>query len=596
MAFSLRHLKIRHQILLVTLPPLFVLLCAVGLFFYAYWMAISTQQAASRSQQSIARGETLLRNLTEMFLSARDFAFTGRPEMAGDYQAALAEVHYDLTVLRDLEAENPPEVIGVDAIGAEIERLNREWALPLIEQVKRGQRPEISTAMPDGEKRMESVRAKVLKLLSENRAENMAVVDEARQTLGRMLTMGVSLAILLGAGLLLVTRLVTRVIAEPVLQLIKASEQVSRGEFNPALPPAVDNEFGVLSRSFAHMTDVVRREREEIAALNKFSEAVTQCTSEREVYDLLLHWLRERFKPRQVIIFKLNSQENFLEAVESLLQLPEDRRTWPVIEEPHKCKAVRTGRYFRVNDVTSEPLCPSHFALPGEGSYYCGPLIAGGIIIGAVRLEGLKDFWTPERERLLESYLSGAASALSNLRLLATMTEQANVDVLTGLYNRRFLEDYARKLLAMARRREQPVGVIMMDLDHFKSFNDIHGHEIGDRVLRQFAKTITTSMRETNLASRYGGEEFVLLLPDAGPKACLLVAERIRMATQRMVIATSSDRTLPQVTVSLGIAVFPEHGQTFEEVLQASDKALYESKHAGRNRATLYAPLEEPAG
>ncbi len=596
MVFSLRHLKIRHQILLVTLPPLFVLLCAVGLFFYAYWMAINTQEATSRSQQSVTRGETLLRNLTEMFMSARDFALTGRPEMAGDYQAALAEVRYDLTAMRDLEAENPPEVIEVDAIGAEIARLNSEWAQPLLEQVKRGQRPEVSTVIPDGEKRMESVRNKVLKFISENRAENMTAVDQARQTLGRMLTMGVSLAILLGAGLLLVTRLVTRVIAEPVLQLIKASEQVSRGEFNPALPPAADNEFGVLSRSFAHMTDVVRREREEIAALNKFSEAVTQCTSEREVYDLLLHWLRERFKPRQVIIFKLNSQENFLEAVESLVQLPEDRRTWPVIEEPHKCKAVRTGRYFRVNDVTAEPLCPSHFALPGEGSYYCGPLIAGGIIIGAVRLEGLKDFWTPERERLLESYLSGAASALSNLRLLATMTEQANVDVLTGLYNRRFLEDYARKLLAMARRREQPVGVIMMDLDHFKSFNDIHGHEVGDRVLRQFAKTITTSMRETNLASRYGGEEFVLLLPDAGPKACLLVAERIRLATQRMVIAGSAERALSQVTVSLGIAVFPEHGQTFEEVLQASDKALYESKHAGRNRATLYAPLEEPAG
>ncbi|MBZ5561189.1 MAG: diguanylate cyclase [Acidobacteriia bacterium] len=595
MAVSLRHLKIRHQILVVTLPPLFVLLCAVGLFFYAYWMAIATQQAASRAEQSLARGESLLRNLTEMFTSARDFALTGRPEMAADYQGALSEVQYNLKVLRSLEAETPPQVIEVDEIRAEIERLNNNWAKPLVDQVKRGQRPDISAVLPEGENIMASARSKVLRLISEDRAENMTTVDEARRTMGRMLMLGVTLAVLLGAGLLLVTRMVTRMIGEPVLQLISASEQVSRGEFNPALPPAVDNEFGVLSRSFAHMTNVVRREREEIAALNKYSEAVTQCTSEREVHDLLMHWLRERFKPRQVIIFKLNPQENFLEVVESLVQLPEDRRAWPVIEEPHKCKAVRTGRYFRVNDVTAEPPCPSHFALPGEGSYYCGPLIAGGIIIGAVRLEGLKDFWTPERERLLESYLSGAASALSNLRLLATMTEQANVDVLTGLYNRRFLEDYARKLLAMARRREQPVGVIMMDLDHFKTFNDIHGHEVGDRVLRQFAKTITTSMRETNLASRYGGEEFVLLLPDAGPKACLLVAERIRLAALHMVVPSVAERPLPQVTVSLGIAVFPEHGQTFEEVLQASDKALYESKRGGRNRATLYLPLEEPA-
>jgi diguanylate cyclase (GGDEF)-like protein len=222
-------------------------------------------------------------------------------------------------------------------------------------------------------------------------------------------------------------------------------------------------------------------------------------------------------------------------------------------------------------------------------------LIAGGMNIGAVRLEGAKGFWTPERERLLESYLSGAASALSNLRLLDSMKQQANVDVITGLYNRRFLEDYARKLLAMARRRKQPVSVIMMDLDHFKTFNDIYGHELGDRILRQFAKTVTEAMRETNLAARFGGEEFVVLLPDTGPKACLLVAERVRRAVMRMVVPSGTDKPLPQLTVSLGIAVFPEHGQSLEEILLASDKALYESKKSGRNRATLYIPEAQPA-
>ena len=191
------------------------------------------------------------------------------------------------------------------------------------------------------------------------------------------------------------------------------------------------------------------------------------------------------------------------------------------------------GRPFRVNDVSIEPLCPANFVPPASGSYFCGPLIAGGIIIGAVRLEGLKDYWTPERVSLLEGYLSGAAAALSNLRLLQTMKQQANVDELTGIYNRRFLEDYARKLLAMASRKSTSVSLIMMDLDHFKSFNDLHGHEIGDRILRHFAKTISLTMRETNLAARFGGEEFVVLLPDTNAKACMLVAERIRRAVHR---------------------------------------------------------------
>jgi diguanylate cyclase (GGDEF)-like protein len=197
---------------------------------------------------------------------------------------------------------------------------------------------------------------------------------------------------------------------------------------------------------------------------------------------------------------------------------------------------------------------------------------------------------------LLESYLSGAASALSNLRLLDRMKQQANIDMLTGLYNRRFLEDYTRKLFAIARRRAQPVGLIMLDLDHFKSFNDIYGHEIGDRILRHFARTVTSCMRETNLAARYGGEEFVVILPDTGAQACALVAERIRKAVMTMVVPSNTEKPLPQLTVSIGVVAFPEHGQTLEEVIQASDKALYESKRSGRNRVTVAVAPEAAAG
>ena len=147
----------------------------------------------------------------------------------------------------------------------------------------------------------------------------------------------------------------------------------------------------------------------------------------------------------------------------------------------------------------------------------------------------------------------------------------------------------------MARRKSQPLGVIMMDLDHFKEFNDVYGHETGDRILKHFAKTASHAIREANLAARYGGEEFVVILPETDAQSCLKVAERIRLAVERSVIPSGSEKPLPPLTVSLGIAIYPEHGQGLEEVLQAADKALYESKRAGRNRATLYVPQEEPA-
>ena len=595
MAFSIRNLKIRQQILLVTIPPMLVLLCAVALLFYSYWMALHANRGTRRSLESIAQGEELLRHVTEMHMGVRGYIFTQQASLLAPYEQAAAAIPAEVANLRDLESDSPSQVAEVDAIQNALTRWQADFANRTISRINRGTPVEVPPLLAEGEKRLTPVHQMLAKLLEEDHAENIAGLRDEEQQMRRMLVVALGVAFLVGVIVLLVTREVAGLLVQPVRQLIEASERVSRGDFRVSLPAPADNEFGILSLSFSHMTLALRQEREEMAALNRYSEAVTQCTSEGEICDHVLFAIRERFHPRQVIIFKLNPEENLLEAVATLLPLPEELHDWPVIAEPHNCKAVRTGRHFRVNDVSVEPPCPSKFVIPGEGSYYCGPLIAGGVIIGAVRVEGLKDYWTPERESLLESYLSGAASALSNLRLLETTKQQANVDELTGLYNRRFLEEYARKLLAMARRKGQPLGIIMMDLDHFKEFNDVYGHEVGDRILRHFAKTATQAMREANLAARYGGEEFVVILPETDAQGCLRLAERIRLAVERMVVPSGTEKPLPQVTVSLGIAVYPDHGQSLEELLQASDKALYESKRAGRNRSTVYVPQEEPA-
>jgi diguanylate cyclase (GGDEF)-like protein len=595
MAFTIRNLKIRDQILLVTLPPLFVLLCAVALFFYAYWSAVNTERTAMRSKECAVRGESFLRHTTEASMAVRGYVYTHRQDLLASYDKDVKEAQADLSALSDLDASDPGQLQEVIRIRAEFDELQKQWAVPAIEKVRRGENFDNAATLSESQERLAVIRSQVLKLRSEDEGQSVNEMMAAERVIRHMLVVGLSLAVLLAGILVFLTGVVTRLIVAPVLQLIRASEQVGRGDFAPILPPVVSNEFGVLSRSFSHMTSALRREREEIAALNRFSEAVTQCTSEIEVYELLLHSLKERFQPGQVIIFKLHSTENYLEAAATLVPLPKEVSAWPVIEEPHNCKAVRTGRPFVVNDVQLEPLCPSKFVLPSEGSYYCGPLIAGGINIGSVRVEAAKDLWTPDRQRLLESYMSGAASALSNLRLLDRMKQQANIDMLTGLYNRRFLEDYTRKLFAIARRRAQPVGLIMLDLDHFKGFNDIYGHEIGDRILRHFAKTMTNCMRETNLAARYGGEEFVVILPDTGSQACAQVAERIRKAVMTMIVPSNTEKPLPQLTVSIGVVAFPEHGQTLEEVIQASDKALYESKRSGRNRVTVATTPEAAA-
>ena len=594
MAFSIRNLKIRDQILLVTLPPLFVLLSAVALFAYAYWTAIYTEHSANETKESVIRGESFLHNNTDATTALRKYIFTRKADALAEYEKAMAAGQSDLITLRALESSNSAELQTVLQIQAGFDNFQRQWAFPLIARARKGEKIEIAETLADGQDRMATIRTQILNLQVQDEKGNTSAIVASEKLIRRMLVVGVCVAVILAGVGVLVTLLVTRQIVMPLRQLIRAAEQVARGDFSPALPPAANNEFGVLSRSFSQMTIALQREREEIASLNRFSESVTQSTSEVEVYDLLLHALKERFQPRQVVILQLKHSESYLEVAASLVPLPENVAKWPVIEERNSCKAVRSGRPFVVNDVRNEPLCPSKFILPSEGSYYCGPLIAGGIIIGAVRMDTAKGLWTPERQHLVESYLNGAAASLSNLRLLEGMKQQANKDALTGLYNRRFLEDYARKLFAIAGRREQPVGVMMLDLDNFKDFNDVYGHEMGDHILRQFAKTILASMRETNLAARYGGEEFTIILPDTDTKSCLLVAERIRHAVSAIVVPSRTDQPTPHLTVSIGVAAFPTNGRTLEDVIHASDKALYESKHRGRNCVTA-APLSETA-
>ena len=593
MAFSISNLKIRQQILLVTLPPLFVLLCSVALLFYAYWLALHTSRGTVRSLESVATGQDVLRTVVEIHMGVRGYLLYKDRAMLASHGDLSDQLLTNLSRLRDLESSDLHQLKDIDDIQAAVTRWKTEWINPTIRDIERGAPRDLARVKDEGSRRLAAVRKPLLELIEADRAENQAIMRDTAQVMKRMLIMALVVAALVALIVFLVTREVAELLEQPVRQLIEASERVSRGDFKLILPPQTSNEFGVLSQSFSHMTAALRQEREELASLNRFSEVVTQCTSEGEIYEHILYSLRDRFHPRQVIIFKLNSEENFLEAAATLVPLPAEMQDWPVIPEPHNCKAVRMGRRFRVNDVMAEPLCPSRFVPPSEGSYYCGPLIAGGVIIGAVRVEGPKGLWTPEREALLESYLSGAATALSNLRLLESTKEQANVDELTGLYNRRFLEEYARKLIAMARRKEQPLGVIMMDLDHFKEFNDVYGHETGDRILRHFARTATRAIRETNLSARYGGEEFVVMLPETGQQSCMFVAERIRQAVERMTIPSGTEKPLPQVTVSLGIAIYPDHGQTLEDILQAADRALYESKRVGRNRTTLYIPQEE---
>jgi diguanylate cyclase (GGDEF)-like protein len=175
--------------------------------------------------------------------------------------------------------------------------------------------------------------------------------------------------------------------------------------------------------------------------------------------------------------------------------------------------------------------------------------------------------------------------ALSNLKLHETLRSQSIRDPLTNLFNRRFMEESLELELRRAARNQRPLGVIMLDLDRFKHFNDTFGHEAGDTLLRELGVLLQTNIRAEDIACRYGGEEFTLILPEGSSEVIRQRAEALREAIKNLEVLHRG-KPIGRITASLGVAIFPEHGRSGLDLLHAADAALYQSKDAGGDHVT----------
>jgi diguanylate cyclase (GGDEF)-like protein len=185
------------------------------------------------------------------------------------------------------------------------------------------------------------------------------------------------------------------------------------------------------------------------------------------------------------------------------------------------------------------------------------------------------------------------AMALSNLKLHETLRSQSIRDPLTNLFNRRFMEESLELELRRAARNQRPLGVIMLDLDSFKSFNDNYGHAAGDTLLKELGTLLQTNIRAEDIACRYGGEEFTLILPEGNLEITRQRAETLREAIKNMEVQHRG-QILYSVSASMGVAIFPDHGKAGDVLLRAADAALYESKGSGGNRVSTAIPQRGP--
>ncbi|HEX2650124.1 MAG TPA: diguanylate cyclase [Burkholderiales bacterium] len=326
--------------------------------------------------------------------------------------------------------------------------------------------------------------------------------------------------------------------------------------------------------------------------LGRLADLMQMCKSVQESRAIVAQHAEELFPGTSGSLYLLNSGSDLFESAASWGEsaLAGD----PVIGR-EDCWALRRGQIHLVHDARSKLVCP-HLIVPPAGPSVCAPIQANGDLLGLLHMQlGPEEAVLPAavRARRLETQQVWAltvceqiAFALANLRLRESLSAQAVRDSLTGLYNRRYLEQALEREVLRAARNGRPVGVIMMDLDRFKDFNDTWGHEAGDVLLRTLGDYLVRRVRAEDIACRYGGEEFVVILPEASPAMALARAQELWKGVQDLQVNFHGE-LLRGVSASVGVAAFPGNGRTAQALISAADAAMYAAKRHGRDRVEM---------
>jgi len=258
--------------------------------------------------------------------------------------------------------------------------------------------------------------------------------------------------------------------------------------------------------------------------------------------------------------------------------------------EVQACCGLRTGRP-RWRKVGESELHCTHFGGTPPENYLCIPLSALGETLGvafvSVPNKAVAEL-AAARLPLLYEMVELAAMAIAGLNLRARLENQSIRDRLTGLFNRHFLEIALEREIQRSTRNGASMAVLMLDVDHFKSFNDRFGHEAGDLILRELAECLRSTVRSEDVVCRYGGEEFVLLLPEITLELALEAAERLRNRVEELRL-TYRGETLQQISISVGVSIFPQASRDSGELLRMADVAMYHAKKSGRNQVKMFA-------
>lgn len=560
------------------------------------------------SSQVLRSANRVVSTLREAESGQRGFILTQNPEFAESVERALGSARREAATLARLTADNPTQ----NTRARQIETLVGE-RIAILQASARltgngsfvAARDSVATGR--GLMLMQLVDGKIGDLVLDERdlaATRMDKVERLLRVILWLAAVGTPLTLLF---LVMMARSLIRRIRQPAGAMIEVMGQLGAGERKARITGDMgSSEFSQLAQGYNAMADELElaladqvKAHDNLEAANDALSHNAQTLRERgEVIEILggmahrmqaartdeeLAAIIRVFVPRVLphipgALYVHNNSRNLLVAT----------ATWGGLElaqgnfAPEECWALRRGQSHFVDEPGSDIVCP-HVGSQTD-HYHCEPLLAGGEVIGVLYLKGTID--TENRFRL--AVLSeNIASALVNHRLQRGLREQTIRDPLTGLFNRRYLEETLSLEIARASRSGAPLSLVMCDVDHFKRFNDEFGHDAGDQVLQTVAAELRRRFRDGDVVCRFGGEEFVIIAPATDATVLQARVEEVREAIS-LVTVRQGGRMLGSVTMSFGVATWSD-GMDREGAMlvKTADAALYAAKRNGRNRVVV---------
>lgn len=367
-----------------------------------------------------------------------------------------------------------------------------------------------------------------------------------------------------------------------------------RRQAEEALQRSLSENQQATSRLTAIVAELERR-AQEATLLNKMGDMLQTCNSPEEVYAVVERIAPQLF-PHEAGTLAIQNENRTLVEVVAQWGQPDLREE---VFSTEMCWALRRGQMHIEENSQGRPLCRRMLTRPSL-NYLCVPLMAHGESLGILHVQSdpaqngkngqrgeSAPLLTESRQQLTINIAERVALSLSNIRLRDSLQRQAIHDPLTGLFNRRYMNEALDHEIRRARRRRQPLSIIMLDIDHFKNYNDTYGHQAGDLLLQEMALFLQSNVRAEDIICRYGGEEFTVILPGATLEDAIRRSEQIWEGVKCLEVEYHG-RILPSVTLSLGVTELNDsHGNAIEALLRDADDALYQAKASGRNRVMV---------